>query len=147
MTTATNRSGFALIIVLLLMTVGTALMFVAMNGSLTGAETAGTETLQRRALVGAESEAWAIFRGLNAAVLRRAPIGPVATTTRTVGDMTLIATVDKVDTSIVWIVATAAIQRPAIVARHRIGLSALVPVDTADLTLHLVPDRAWAELF
>jgi len=142
-----NRRGFALIIVMLLMAVGTALMVAAMDGSLAEAETASTETLQRRALVGAESEAWATFRSLDAAVLRHAPNGPVSVTSRIVGDMKLIATVDKVDTSVVWVVATAAIQRPAIVARHRIGLSVLIPDDAADLTLRLVPDRAWAELF
>ena len=143
----TNQRGFALIIVMLLMAVGTALMVAAMDGSLVGAETANAETLRRRALVGAESEVWITFRGLKVAVLRNAPIGRVAATTRIVGDMTLIATVDKVDTAMVWIVATAAIQRQAIVARHRIGLSALIPDDTADLTLRPVPDRAWAELF
>jgi hypothetical protein len=145
--TAANRSGFALIMVLLLMAVGTALMFAAMNGSVAGAETADTGTLQRQALVGAESEAWTTFRGMSATAMRLAPLGRVSETNRISDEMTLIATVDKVDNSNVWIVATATIQRSAIVARHRIGLSVLIPGDTADLTLRLVPERGWAELF
>ncbi|MFI5239646.1 MAG: pilus assembly PilX N-terminal domain-containing protein [Gemmatimonadales bacterium] len=147
MTVSGNRRGFALVTVLLLMAVGTALMVAAMNGSLSDAATARGGTLQRRALVGAESEAWATFRSLNVAVLRAAPVGRISVASRTVDDMTVIATVDKTDNSNVWIVATATIRWSATVARHRVGLSALIPGDTADLALRLVPERAWAELF
>lgn len=142
-----NRRGFALIIVILLMALGSALMIGAMNGSLAESETARIGTVQRRALVGAESAAWTIFGDLDAPALRHAPLGSVSATSRTVGDMTLIITADKVDTSIVWIVATATIRRSGIAARHRVGISALIPHDTADLMLRPVPERAWAELF
>lgn len=142
-----NRRGFALIIVMLLMALGSAIMVGAMNGSLAESETARIGTMQRRALVGAESEAWTTFGHLGAPALRDAPLGSVSATSRIVGEMTLIARVEKVDTSIVWIVATATIRRSAMVARHRVGMSALIPDDTADLRLHAVPERAWAELF
>jgi hypothetical protein len=122
-------------------------MISAMNGSVVDTETSNVETLKRRAFVGAESEVWVTYGGLGASALRSSPIGPVSATTRTIDDMTLIATVDRVDTSIVWIVATATIHRSGTVARHRVGMSALIPRDTADMALHLLPERAWAELF
>src|SRR6185437_8888901 len=53
-----DRRGFALVIVLLLMILGSALMFGAINGSLTETETARAGTIQRQVLVSAESEAW-----------------------------------------------------------------------------------------
>jgi hypothetical protein len=142
-----GRRGFALVIVVLLMAVGSALLIVAINGSLSAGDAARGETLQRQALVSAETEAFATFRGLSAGTLRAAPIGRISVASRTLGDLTLIATVDKVDNSNVWIVATATIQWSAAVARHRVGLSAIIPGDTADLVLRLVPERAWAELF
>lgn len=129
------------------MAIGIALIFAAMNDSLFDAEAAGADTLRRRVLVGAESAAWNALSSSNAAVLRAAAAGRVSVATATDGEMTLITTVDKTDNSNVWIVATATIQRSATVARHRIGLSALIPSDTTDLTLHLIPERAWAELF
>ena len=142
-----NRRGFALLIVLVLMAVGTALMINAMNGSLAEGEMARIGTLQRRALVSAESEAWVALTSLRTPALRRAPIGQVISTSRTVGDMTVMLTVEKVDMSNLWIVAGATIHRSALVARHRVGVSALSPNDSADLALYPLPERAWAELF
>lgn len=147
MSQAARRDGFAIVIVMVLMAVGTALVFAAMTESLAEADTAAAASLRRRALVAAESEAWRTLRDLSVPLLRSSPAGHVSSATRTVGELTLIATVDKVDNSNVWIVATATIQRSAIVARHRVGLSALIPGDTTDLNLHPVPQRAWAELF
>ena len=129
------------------MAVGIALTFAAMNDSLFDVEAAGAGTLRRRVLVGAESAAWTALANSSAAALRAAPLGQVSAFTSTDGEMRLITTVDKTDNSNVWIVATATIQRSATVARHRIGLSALIPSDTTDLTLHLISERAWAELF
>jgi hypothetical protein len=144
----TDRRGFALIMVMLLMAVGTALMFSAMDGSLAESETAHSGTLRRRALVAAESELWTTLRAASVPALRIAPLGSVTSTTAIADDITLIATVEKVDTTVVWIVATATIRRAGVaVARHRVGMSALISRDAADITLHLVPDRAWAELF
>ncbi len=142
-----RRGGFALVIVVLLMAIGSALMIVALNGSLANAASAEGETLQRRALVAAETEAWTTLNALRSPVLRSAPVGRLSETNRTIGDLTLIATVDKVDNSNVWIVATATIRWSAAVARHRVGLSAFIPGDSADLLLRLVPERGWAELF
>ncbi|HEY5088047.1 MAG TPA: hypothetical protein VII66_11880 [Gemmatimonadaceae bacterium] len=142
-----NRRGFALIVVLLLMAVGSALMMGTMNDSVAEAETARIGTVRRRALVGAESQALTTLAALAPPALRRASLGTVTATTRVTGDMTLIATVEKVDTCVVWIVATATIRRPGIIARHRVGISALIPHDTTDLLLHPVPERGWAELF
>ena len=142
-----GRRGFALLIVVLLMALGSALMIVALNGSLANTAFSETETLQRRALVAAETEAWTTLQGLRSNPLRAAPLGRFSETNRTIGHLTLIATVDKVDNSNVWIVAVATIRRSAAVARHRVGLSAFIPGDSADLLLHLVPERGWAELF
>ncbi len=146
-TMGTNRRGFALLIVMVLMAVGSALMVAAMNGSLAEDETARIGTMQRRALVGAESELWTTLTTLGAPALRVAPLGSSSSTSRSLGDMTLTVAVEKVDTSNVWIVATATIRRSGIIARHRVGMSLLIPHDTADLALHPVPQRAWAELF
>ncbi|MEO7104697.1 MAG: hypothetical protein ABI311_14940 [Gemmatimonadaceae bacterium] len=142
-----RRRGFALVIVVLLMAIGSALMIVALNASLANTDSAQGETMQKRALVAAETEAWTTLHGLRSSALRSAPQGRFSETNRTFGDLTLIATVDKVDNSNVWIVATATIRWSAAVARHRLGLSAFIPSDTADLLLRLVPERGWAELF
>lgn len=144
----TDRRGFTLIMVLLLMAVGTALIFSAMDGSLAESETARSGTLRRRVVVASESELWTMLRTASVPTLRLAPLGPVTATTTLADGVTLIATVDKVDTTVVWIVATATIHRAGVaVARHRVGMSALIPRDAADITLHPVPERAWAELF
>jgi Tfp pilus assembly protein PilX len=142
-----NRHGFALLIVMVLMAVGSALMVAVINDSIAEDQTARMGTMQRRALVAAESGVWTALGNLVAPAMRAAPLGLVATTTLRTGDMTLIVTVEKVDTSNVWVVASATIQRSGIVARHRVGLSALIPRDTTDLALRPVPERAWAELF
>jgi hypothetical protein len=142
-----NRCGFALITVMLLMAVGTALIVGAMNSSLAESEVSRAGTLQRRALVGAESELLAVVGSLAPATLRGRPLGMVSASSRTVGDMTLIVTVDKVDTSVVWTVATATIRRSGMVARHRLGMTSLIPRDSTDPLLHPVPERAWVELF
>ena len=142
-----DRRGFALVIVLLLMILGSALMFGAINGSLTETETARAGTIQRQVLVGAESEAWNALAAADVRALRYLPLGPVGATSRSDGNIVLNATVEKVDTSIVWIVATATIHGASLAARHRIGITALIPHDTTDFALHPVPERAWVELF
>lgn len=142
-----DRRGFVLIIVVLLTALGGILVMGLLNGSAGDAALARLETMQRRVLSGAESAAWGAFTGADASALRHRPPGPVSVVTRVMGDMTLIASVDKADTSVIWIVATATIQRGRRIARHRIGITALIPHDTTDLTLHLVPERAWVELF
>jgi Tfp pilus assembly protein PilX len=142
-----NQSGFALLIVLVLMAVGTALIFSAMNGALLEDEIARTGTARRRALVAAEAELWTAATTQSAAPMRIASPGRVSSTSQRIGELSLITTVDKVDTSNVWIVVSATIQQPGTVARHRLGISVQIPRDTGDLTLHPVPERAWAELF
>lgn len=122
-------------------------MIVALTGSLATTVSAEAETLQRRALVAAETEAWTTLHGLRSSALRSASVGRFTETNRTLGDLTLIATVDKVDNSNVWIVAIATIRWSTAVARHRVGLSAFIPGDTADPLLRPVPERGWAELF
>jgi hypothetical protein len=145
--TNSDRRGFVLIVVLLLMTLGSALMIGAMNGSLVETEIVRVGTMQRQALVDAESEAWNAMISVDVAALRRSPLGPASVTSHAAGNIVLNATVEKVDTSIVWIVATATIHGGNLVARHRIGITALIPHDTTDLSLHPVPERAWVELF
>jgi hypothetical protein len=119
-----------------------------MNDALAEAAITRGATMRRRALVAAETGAWTALGVTGAAPLRNAPLGPVSSSSQTVGDMTLTATVDKVDTTVVWIVSTATVRRAGrVVARHRVGISALIPLDTADALLHRLPERAWAELF
>ena len=142
-----DRGGFALLTVLLLMAVGTALAVGLVNGSVASREQSRLETFQRRALVGAESELWSTVSVLVPAVLRAQPVGTVSATVRTVGEMTLIVTVDKVDTAVVWTVATAIIRRSGMVARHRLGMTSLISSDSTDPAVHPVPERAWVELF
>ena len=142
-----NRNGFALLTVLVLMAIGTALIFGAMNGALSEDELASAGTARRRALVAAETELWSAAASQSVSLLRPAPLGRVSSTTRRSGDMSLITTVDKVDTSNVWIVVSATIEQSVTVARHRLGISVQIPQDSTDLALHPVPERAWAELF
>lgn len=119
----------------------------AMNGSIFETETTWSGAMQRQVLVGAESEAWNALANVDVPALRHLPVGAVGTSSGVAGNMMLNATVQKVDTSIVWIVATATIHGGNLVARHRIGITALIPRDTTDLSLHPVPGRAWVELF
>ena len=142
-----NRPGFALVTVMLLMAAGSALMLVTVNASIAESETARTSTLRRRALASSESGAWIMLAALNAAMLRGAPIGTRIVSATTDGNTSVTTTVEKVDTTIVWIVSTATIRQGSTVGRHRVGLSAVIPRDTMDLTLHPMPERAWAELF
>ena len=146
-TVSPDRRGFALVIVLLLMILGSALMFGAIDGSLAETETARAGVIQRQVLVGAESEAWNALAAADVRTLRHLPLGPVGATSRSDGNIVLNATVEKVDTSIVWIVATATIHGGSLAARHRVGITALIPHDTTDFALHPVPERAWVELF
>lgn len=142
-----GRRGFALVVVLLLMFLGCALIIGALTGSMWDAEAVHAETLQRQALVTAEAEAWNTLVSVDLPALRRLPLGPAVATNRLAGNIRLNATVEKVDTSIVWIVTTATIRQGGLVARHRIGVTALIPHDTTDLLLRPVPQRAWVELF
>lgn len=142
-----GRRGFALVTVLLLMVVGTALVFGAMSYSLVDGAIARNDTMHRRAQVAAEAELWTTVSSLTASDLRLRPLGPVNAVDRTIGDIALIVTVDRVDTYVVWTVATATIRRTGMVARHRVGMTLLIPHDSSDPALHPVPLRAWAELF
>lgn len=142
-----DRRGFALLTVMLLMAAGSALMLVTVNASIAESETARTSTLRRRALGASESGAWTTLAALTTASLRVAPVGTRMVSITTDGNTSVTTTVEKVDTTIVWIVSTATIHQPGIVGQHRVGLSVLIPRDTLDRALHLVPERAWAELF
>ena len=142
-----SRRGFALLTVMLLMAIATALVTAAMNSSLAESDVSQAGTLQRRVFVGAEAELWYTVTHLSPGVLRLRPLGTVSATSRTVGDMTLIVTVDKVDTSVVWTVATAIVRRSGTVARHRLGMTSLIPSDSTDLAIHPVSERSWVELF
>ncbi|HXF24381.1 MAG TPA: hypothetical protein VN602_07665, partial [Gemmatimonadaceae bacterium] len=82
-----DRRGFALVIVLLLMILGSALMFGAINGSLAEQETARAGTIQRQVLVGAESEAWNALAAADVRTLRYLPLGPVGATSRSDGNI------------------------------------------------------------
>lgn len=142
-----GRRGFALVTVLLLMVVGSALAFGAMTFALSDSGIASADTMHRRVQVAAEAELWTTVSSLTASDLRLRPLGPVRAVDRTIGDVALIVTVDRVDTYVVWTVATATIHRTGVVARHRVGMTLLIPHDSSDPTLHPVPGRAWAELF
>ena len=142
-----DRRGFALITVMFLMAAGSALMLVTVNASIADSETARTSTIRRRALGASESGAWTTLYALDAAALRGAPIGTRIVSATTDVNTSVTTTVEKVDTTIVWIVSTATIHQAGTVGQHRVGLSVLIPRDTMDQVLHTVPERAWAELF
>lgn len=141
------KRGFSLVTVMLLMVVGTALAFGAMTFALSDSGIASTDTMHRRVQVAAETELWTTVSSLTASDLRLRPRGPVRAVDHTIGDVALIVTVDRVDTYVVWTVATATVRRTGMVARHRVGMTLLIPHDSSDPTLHPVPGRAWAELF
>ncbi|HEY8311266.1 MAG TPA: PilX N-terminal domain-containing pilus assembly protein, partial [Gemmatimonadaceae bacterium] len=82
-----NQSGFALLIVLVLMAVGTALIFSAMNGALLEDQLARAGTARRQALVAAETEVWTAAGSQSVSVMRAASIGPVSSTSRRAGDL------------------------------------------------------------
>lgn len=143
-----HRPGFALLLVVLLLGASAALLLSAIESNLAEGNTVLLDDMRRRTIMATESEVWKTFSSQSIEALRAAPLGTVMVTRRVEGDITLISMTDKVDTTDVWIVATATIRAPTgVLARHRIGLSAIIPRDSADSALHPVSQRAWAELF
>lgn len=142
-----SRSGFVLLIVMIAMVLASALMIGALYRAATEADVARTGTMRRRALSLAESAAWSAMLGASAPTIRAAPTGLINSSSTTVGDATTSVTVEKVDTSNVWIVAVATVRQRATWARHRVGVSAFIPSDTSVVVIRPIPDRAWVELF
>ncbi len=146
--TGLRREGFALLLVVVLLGLACALALSALDSNIAEANAVHLDHMRRRTTMAAESEVWNTILSQNADDIRRAPLGTASVTRRMEGDITLISTIDKVDTTNVWIVATAAIlTSSSVMARHRVGLSARIPRDSADSVLHVLPERAWVELF
>lgn len=147
MTMPPTRSGVALLLVIALMGVAAALVIAATDTVESESRTAMGEADRHLATVAAETEIWTTLHGLDARAVRTFPIGTRSANTRTTAALTLITSVDRVDTSTVWIVATATLRNRANFARHGIGMTVLIPHDPADSVLRPAPDRAWVELF
>ncbi|MDQ2891117.1 MAG: hypothetical protein M3R65_11295 [Gemmatimonadota bacterium] len=142
-----ERRGVALLFVVIFVGVAAATVLAATDASLSERETTRLNAMRRRTLVASESEAWTSLITADVRSIRAAPVGSVVLGRRNAGDVALITTIDKVDTSYAWIVATATIRSGGSIARHRIGITVLIPRDSLDAVLHPVPQRAWAELF
>ena len=140
-----NRPGFALISALLAMILATALIAaIAFRASET-THSAHALTLRVAAFNAAESALTTALAATNASTLRTTPIGyslPVLTP-----QLGTTLTAVRTDTTIAWLVATTELHRGDDVARHRIGMSVLIPRDTSQHHLTPVRERHWAELY
>ena len=141
------RRGVALLVVVFLMAVSAALTLAANDQVLSDLAAVITVTERDRTIVAAEAELWRTLRGLDARLMRNAPVGRVLASRSMTGDIALTSSVEKADTTNVWIVATATIRTGGNLARHRIGMSVRIPTDSADSMLVPLRDRAWADLF
>ena len=142
-----SRRGVALLIVIFLMAVSAALMLSATDAALSDVSAVTSVTDRDRTIVAAEAELWRTLATLDARVLRSAPRGRISALRSTEGALTLTRSVEKADTTNVWIVATATISSGSRLAKHRLGMSVLLPNDPADSVLVPIRDRAWVELF
>ena len=142
-----SRRGVALLIVIFLMAVSASLMLSATDAALSDVSAVTSVTDRDRTTAAAELELWQTLATLDARVMRSAPRGRISAMRRTEGALTLTRSVEKTDTTNVWIVATATMRSGSRFAKHRVGMSVLIPDDPADSVLVPIPDRAWVELF
>ena len=137
----------ALLIVLFVMALAAALMLATNDRVMSDLGAVSRITDRDRTIVAAEAEVWRTLAALDARVVRTAPVGRVLSQRTVVGDMVLTRTVEKTDTTNVWIVGTATVRTGAALARHRVGMSLVLPSDLADSVLVPIPHRAWTDLF
>jgi len=142
----TPRPAFVLFttlvaIVIVALLIGTLAFQSAETGRL-----ARLTTLHHAAMASAEGGGWSTFAAVDVPTLRAAPIGTVTRTTTTSGELIRNVTVIKIDTTMVWIVAAATIQRGRERGLHRIALSAMIPSDTSR-ALSPLPGAPWVDLY
>ncbi len=142
-----GRSGFALMISLIAVLITGALMLSALYYGAGDVRAGHLATIRNSVFVASETALWSALSGTSARTIRALPIGASIRSGSTRDNLSTVVIVTRVDTSFVWIVATATALSGRDAARHRLGLSAIAPRDTNDQQLQRVPNRAWSELF
>lgn len=139
--------GFALVIAIAAILLGSALMMSAFGRVRAHGTVARAGTMRRLAATVAETAAWTVMTNTNVSTLREDPIGTVRRTASVTRNGTVTVTLARTGTTLVWIVADASILRGAQRARYRVGVTVTFPRDTTLTTLVPIPGRAWVELF
>lgn len=147
MTGRHRRSGFALLIALAAILIGSALMLAALFRVQSDSALARSGTLRRIATVAAETAIWATVDHADARSLRAMPVGTVTRSVIIDGEITIAVTLTRTDTAFVWIVADASILRGAQRARHRVGITGALTRDTTRVELLPLAGRAWVDAF
>lgn len=147
MTRAPERQGFALIMALAAILLASALMVAVNYRVQADSALARSGTLRRLVIVAAETATWTAIDAADVAMLRADPIGTTRRSVATDGLDSTLVTVTKTDTSTVWIVANASILRGSQRARHSVGVSVVIPRDTARTALVPLAGKAWVESF
>lgn len=142
-----RRPGFALLIALAAILIGSALMMATFFRVQSDSALARSGTLRRIVDVAAERAIWTTVDNTDPRMLRALPIGTVIRSAATDGDATIAVTLTRTDTMFVWIVVDASILRGAQRARHRAGISVALARDTTRVRLLPLAARAWVDAF
>ncbi len=142
-----RRPGFALLIALAAILIGSALMITTLFRVQSDSALARSGTLRRIVDVAAERAIWTTVDNTDPRMLRALPIGTVIRSAATDGDATIAVTLTRTDTMFVWIVVDASILRGAQRARHRAGISVALARDTTRVRLLPLAARAWVDAF
>ncbi len=142
-----GRNGFALLIALAAILIASALMLAAQYSVQSDITLSRAGTLRRLATVASETAAWTAVENITAAILRADSIGTVRRSLVVNGFDTTTVVLIKTDTTFAWLVADASILRGSQRARHRVGVTLVIPRDTMRMTLVTIAGRAWVEAF
>lgn len=142
-----GRNGFALLIALAAILIASALMLAAQYSVQSDITLSRAGTLRRLAAVASETAAWNAIDNITAAIVRGDSIGSVRKSIVVNGSDTTTVVLIKTDTTFAWLVADASILRGSQRARHRVGVTLVIPRDTMRMTLVPIAGRAWVEAF
>ncbi|MGI8547404.1 MAG: hypothetical protein ACR2M1_08710 [Gemmatimonadaceae bacterium] len=142
-----GRNGFALLIALAAILIASALMLAAQYSVQSDITLSRAGTLRRLAAVASETAAWNAVENITAAIVRGDSIGSVRKSIVVNGSDTTTVVLIKTDTTFAWLVADASILRGSQRARHRVGVTLVIPRDTMRMTLVPIAGRAWVEAF
>ncbi len=142
-----GRNGFALLIALAAILIASALMLAAQYSVQSDITLSRAGTVRRLAAVASETAAWNAVDNITAAIVRGDSIGSVRKSIVVNGSDTTTVVLIKTDTTFAWLVADASILRGSQRARHRVGVTLVIPRDTMRMTLVPIAGRAWVEAF
>lgn len=144
--TRTTHPGFALLFTLVAIVLVSALVSATMFRITENNYLAQLTTLKLHTMAESERRLWTTLADPALTPMASAPIGTVKTLTWLTGETTTLVTVTKVDSTMLWLVATANTQRGRLLTLHRTGVSArLHPV--GGRLAQPISGPAWVDLY